>query len=133
MKSLIKPLLIALTVSLISVSSSLAGHKSGDRQIAPVAYKTGIYTTAEGKLNIAVEKEKGGAVDIRLTNAKGHLLFAQRIGRNEKNSRMRLDVSQLQDGMYQVQITNGVETATHNLKLSTKQIDQPMGRLVAIN
>jgi Secretion system C-terminal sorting domain/Bacterial pre-peptidase C-terminal domain len=133
MKSLIKPLLIALTVSLVTLSSSFAIAKPGDRRIAPVAYKTGIYTTAEGKLNIAIDKETGGSVDIRLTNTKGLLLFAQRLGKNEKGSRMRLDVNQLQDGTYQVEITNGVETTTHNLTLSTKQTDRPTGRLVAIN
>lgn len=133
MKSLIKPLLIALTVSFVTLSSSVAASKPGDRRIAPVTYKTGIYSTAEGKLNIAIDKEAGGAVDIRLTSAKGDLLFTQRVGKNEKTSRMRLDVSQLPDGLYQVEITNGVETATHNLTLSTKQADRPVGRLVAIN
>lgn len=132
MKSLIKPLFLAFTVSLITLSSSFATVKPGDRRPGAAAYKTGIYSTAAGKLNIALDKETGGAVDIRLKSIKGVVLFAQHVGKNETSSRIRLDMSQLQDGLYEVEITNGIETATHKLTLATQPVDQPAGRLVAI-
>jgi uncharacterized membrane protein YkoI len=56
------------------------------------AYKTGIYTTIEGKLNIALDKETGGAVDIRLKKADGKVLYSEHLGKNEKTAyRVRLN------------------------------------------
>ncbi|QIP17294.1 hypothetical protein G8759_33955 [Spirosoma aureum] len=132
MKTLIKPLLVAFTLSLVTFSASLADVNPGSRPAAVAAYKTGIYSTMEGKLQIALDKETGGAVDIRLKNADGKVLFYQRVGKNEKTSRIRLNLNELQDGAYRVEVTNGVETSTQVVTLSTQQPSAP-SRLVAIN
>ncbi len=135
MKTLIQPLLVALSFSLVTVTTSLAATPSTDRPTRPAvtaAYKTSIYTTAEGKLNIALDKETGGTVIVRLTNSLGKEFFAKRIGKHEKVARLRLDVSGLPDGTYQVAITNGVEMTTHTLTLATQQPVET-SRLVAIN
>ncbi|QHV94341.1 T9SS type A sorting domain-containing protein [Spirosoma endbachense] len=132
MKTLFKPLLVAFTLSLVTFSASLAEVNPGSRPAAVAAYKTGIYSTMEGKLQIALDKETGGAVDIRLKNADGKVLFYQRVGKNEKTSRIRLNLNELQDGAYRVEVTNGVETSTQIVTLSTQQPSAP-SRLVAIN
>ncbi len=95
------------------------------------AYKTSIYSSADGRLNIALDKEAGGAVVIRLTNNAGKELFAERVGKNEKATRLRLDVSVLPDGVYQLVITNGADTTTHALTLATQPVSVS-SRLVAI-
>jgi hypothetical protein len=132
MKTLFKPLLVAFTLSLVTFSASFANVNPGSRPAAVAAYKTGIYSTMEGKLQIALDKETGGAVDIRLKNADGKVLFYQRVGKNEKTSRIRLNLNELQDGAYRVEVTNGVETSTQVVTLSTQQPSAP-SRLVAIN
>ncbi len=135
MKTLIQPLLVALSFSLVTVTTSLAATPSTDRPTRPAvtaAYKTSIYTTAGGKLNIALDKETGGAVVIRLTNSAGKECFAQRIGKDQQAARLRLDLSGLPDGAYQVVITNGAETTTHALTLATQQPVES-SRLVAVN
>ncbi len=139
MKTLIQPLFLTLALTVATAAASLANNTASahrpDRPTRPAvaaAYKTGIYSTAEGKLSIALDKETGGVVVIRLTNSAGKEMFTERVGKAEKSARLRLDVSGLPDGAYQVVITNGVETTTHGLTLATRQ-PSVSSRLVAIN
>ncbi|GAB4018984.1 hypothetical protein GCM10028808_55140 [Spirosoma migulaei] len=132
MKSLIKPLLIAVTLSAVTLSTSFAAVNPGSRPAAVAAYKAGIYSTVEGKLNIALDKETTGKVDIKLKGTSGKVLFVQHLGKNEKTARIRLNLSELEDGAYQVEITNGVDVTTHTVTLSTTQPSAP-NRLIAVN
>ena len=64
MKTLIKPLLLALSLTFVAVSFSEA--KPG--RPVEITFKTGIYSSVNGKLNIALDKQAGGSVDIMLKN-----------------------------------------------------------------
>ncbi|AKD55088.1 T9SS type A sorting domain-containing protein [Spirosoma radiotolerans] len=135
MKALIKPLLVAFSLTLVSLSSSFANAavspSKADSTVA-AAYKSGMYTTTEGKLNIAIEKQTSGTVEIRMTNSAGKELFAQRVGKRQKIARLRLDVSALPDGVYQVSISNGVDTTVNNITLATQQ-PSLAARQIALN
>ncbi len=117
MKTLIKPLLLALSLSFITVSFSEAkpGHPAG------ATFKTGIYPTVTGKLQIALDKQAGGPVDIHLKNSAGELLYSQHLGKKEAAFRTRLNVDELPDGDYVLTVSNGVETTRQTLTLKTKQ------------
>ncbi|MFD2572206.1 T9SS type A sorting domain-containing protein [Spirosoma soli] len=132
MKTFIKSLLVAFTLGVVTFSTSSAAINPGSRPTAAATYKTGIFSTADGKLQIALDKEKTGPVDIKLKNAEGKVLYAQHLGKKEQTARLRLNLSDLPDGAYQIEITNGVDTTTHKLTLSTNQPSTP-SRLVAIN
>jgi hypothetical protein len=132
MKTLIKPLLIAFFVTLLSFYSSWAASKPIGRPASVAAYKTGIYSNREGKLVVAVNKETSGAVTIQLTNNSGKVLFSQLIGKHQQSARIRLDLSELSDGNYQLNVTNGVETTTHQLTIATSQPLVP-NRQIALN
>ncbi len=120
-----------LSFSLLTITTSLAATPS-TRPAVVAAYKTSMCANAEGKLNIALDKETGGTVVIRLTNSQGKACFAQRVGKQEKVTQLRLDVSGLPDGAYQVVITNGVDATTHALTLGTQQ-PAVSSRLLAIH
>ncbi|SFD90604.1 hypothetical protein [Spirosoma endophyticum] len=132
MKTFIKPLLVAFTLSFVTLSASFAETNPIGRTTGVASYKTGIYTTIEGKLNVAVNKETGGAVDIRLKKADGKVVYTQHLGKNETAYRVRLSLDELEDGVYQLEITNGVETTTQNVTVATKQPTTP-SRIVAVN
>ncbi|GAB3900409.1 T9SS type A sorting domain-containing protein [Spirosoma agri] len=132
MKTLFNSLLVAFTVSLVTVSASFAETNPG-KQTAPAAtYKTGIYTNRAGNLNIALDKETKGSVSIKLKNTAGKVLFDQYLGKNEKSTRISLNMNELPDGTYQLEISNGVDTSTQTVTLATKLPSSP-SRLVAIN
>jgi hypothetical protein len=117
MKTLIKPLFLAL--SLTFITASLSEAKPGRQLVA--TYKTGIYSTTTGKLSIALDKQAGGPVDIQLKGSDGKLLYSQHLGKKETTFRTRLNVDELPDGDYVLEITNGVETTRQTITLKTKQ------------
>ena len=132
MKTLIKSLALALTLGVVTSAATLAETNPGSRPVSSVAYKTGIYTTPTGQLNIALDKQTGGAVDVRLKRADGKVLFVQHVGKNESKYRTRLNLNELADGVYQVEVTNGVETTTQNVTISTQQPSAP-SRVISVN
>ena len=133
MKTLFKFLFVAFTLTLISFSFAQADlYKPIGRHKKAAAFKAGIYTTSEGKIQIALHKETGGKVLVRLNNRAGTELFAQQIGKSKESARIRLDVSGLADGVYQVVITNGAETTIQELTLATQQ-PRSTPRLIALN
>ncbi|WP_420150950.1 T9SS type A sorting domain-containing protein [Spirosoma sp.] len=131
MKTLIKSLAIAFSLGIVTSAATFSEAKPIVRPAAVAAYKTGIYTTVDGRLSIALDKQTGGAVDIKMTNDAGKVMYSERLGKNESKYRIKLDMSQLPDGVYQVEITNGAETTIRTVTLSTEQPSNP-GRLVAI-
>lgn len=132
MKTLIKSLALALTLSAVTSAVSVAETNPGSRPTSSVAYKTGIYTTQTGQLHIALDKQTGGAVDVRLKRADGKVLFTQHVGKNESKYRTRLNLNELSDGVYQVEVTNGAETTTQNVTISTQQPSAP-SRVISVN
>ena len=132
MKILIKSLALALSLGFVTSLTSLSEAKPIDRPTAVATYKTGIYSTVSGKLTIALDKATGGAVDILLKGADGKILFSQHLGKNDQTYRTRLNLNDLEDGVYQLEITNGVETTTQTVTLSTKLPSTP-NRIVSVN
>ena len=127
MKALFTTLLIALTLTSFNTAQA-----DTNKPKKAAAFQTGIHTTAEGKLQVAVQKETTSAVLVRLLDEKGNAVFSQQISKRQDAVRLRLDISNLPDGVYQVAISNGVETTTKEVTLSTKQpVAAP--RLVAVN
>jgi hypothetical protein len=117
MKTIVKSLFLALSLLLVVVSMSNA--KPGRPAVS--TFKTGIYTSVSGKLHIALDKVSGGPVDIRLKNSTGDLLYNRHLGKNETTLRTRLNLDNLDDGDYVLEITNGIEKTSQTITIKTKQ------------
>lgn len=130
MNTFAKSLAIALSVGILTAASSFSEARPIGRPTAVASYKSGLYVSAGSKLNIALDKQTGGTVDVRLKNAEGSVVFSQRVGKNESAYRTRLNLSELPDGVYQVEITNGVETTTHTITLATEQPQVPYRQII---
>ena len=120
MKTHIKSLALALSLAVVTAATTVAQANPGDSHKAAVTYKTGIYTTATGKLQIALDKATGGPVDIRLVNADGSVLYNQHLGKKDHTFRARLNLNELPDGSYKLEITNGVDKTEHTVTVATK-------------
>jgi hypothetical protein len=134
MKPLIKFSLVTFLLAFVTVSVSFAGTNAFGRpkpSIQAVAYQSSLYTDVKGKLRLAVDKQSGGVVEIRLTNSVGKEFFVQKIGKYQRRARIRFDVSELPDGAYEVVLTNGTTTFTNHLTLAT-QLPGFSGRLIAL-
>ncbi|RAJ89856.1 hypothetical protein LX87_05651 [Larkinella arboricola] len=96
MKALLNTLLIAFAVTTASFNAAQAGPKE-PRKVA--AFQSGIHTTADGKLQVAVQKETTSAVLVTLINQKGEAVFSQRMSKRQQALRFRFDVGNLPDGV----------------------------------
>ncbi|MVM33733.1 hypothetical protein GO755_27090 [Spirosoma sp. HMF4905] len=130
MKTLIKPLLVAIALVITTAYTTLA-QAPADAQPSP-AFQSGIYTNKAGKLQIALDKQTGHALQIRLADGTGQMFFVKHVGKQETAVRLQLDMSDLPDGAYQLSITDGKKTTQHTVTLGTQK-PQDISRLVAIN
>ncbi|MGA0557558.1 hypothetical protein ACO2Q8_12960 [Larkinella sp. VNQ87] len=132
MKTLVNTLFAAFTLTVFSFTASVAEpHKPIGRPQKAAAFQSGMYPTTDSKLHVAIDKQIGSPVVVQLKNNAGTTLFVQQIGKNQATARLRMDVSNLPDGEYQVVISNGAETTTQNVTLATQKPDQPT-RQIAI-
>jgi hypothetical protein len=132
MKTLLTSLFIAASFTATSFAATQADTNPGRKPAQVAAYQSGMYTTAEGKLNIALDKQTGGTVDVRLVNQAGKAVYDQQIGKHQTTVRLRLDLSELPDGAYQVVISNGKDVTTKAVTILTKPVARSP-RLVALN
>jgi len=95
MKALFNTLLVAFALTAASFNTVQADPTKPKKA---AAFQTGIHTTAEGKLQVAVQKETTSAVMVRLLDEKGNAVFSQQISKRQDAVRLRLDVSNLPDG-----------------------------------
>ncbi len=122
MKTIIKSFALALSLSLTIVTASMADNTPPGRATTAAVYKANISPTASGQLNIAIDKETGGLVNIHLKSPNGILLYSEYMGKNELKYRVRLNLSELEDGVYKLVMTNGIEINVHELVISTPQL-----------
>jgi hypothetical protein len=132
MKTLLTPLFIAASLLVASFSSTHAENGPARKPGQAASYQSGMYTTAEGKLSIALDKQTGGTVAVRFVNQTGQVLFDQQMGKRQTTARFRLDLSGLPDGAYQVVISNGKDVTTHAVTISSKPA-AASARLIALN
>ncbi|MFC5412894.1 hypothetical protein ACFPMF_26455 [Larkinella bovis] len=132
MKTLFNSLFVALTLTFATVSVSQAEtNKPVARPKKAAAFQTSMYTTMEGKLQIAVNKEAGGHVVVQVTNSEGKAMWVEPIAKNQQAARLRLDMSNLPDGDYQVVVSNGSEVKSKTVTLA-RQKNATAVRMIAI-
>ncbi|MBN8822920.1 MULTISPECIES: hypothetical protein [unclassified Spirosoma] len=121
MNTLLKTLLLTFLVS----STALAdpGKTSGkkDHPTKLARYQVGTYITVMQKLRVNIDKQLGGEVSIKLTDAKGNLYYDHTLTSVDTIARLSLDLSDLNEGEYQLKITNGLEMEVRDIKISAKE------------
>ena len=120
MKTLIKSLALALSLAVITSAATFAQSNPASNANYAASYKTGIYTSKSGNLHIALDKNTGSTVDIRLANAEGRVLFSQHLGKNDQVYRTRLNLNELEDGIYELEITDGTDVTAQTVTIVTK-------------
>ena len=118
MKTIIKTLVLALTLSSVSYVAS-ANPAAGEKKAA-TSYKAAIFpSSSTATLNVIVEKEMGHRVQITLKDAKGAVLHTEYLTKKEGSFWSKLNLSELQNGTYRVEVTNGAETTAKDITIST--------------
>lgn len=130
MKTFIKTFALALSLSAVSMVASANGGKGN---VTPTAYKAAVFASASATtLNVMVEKQMGANVVIRLKDDKGNVLSTNILQKKDGSYRSKFDLSNLSDGTYQVEVTNGVDTTVKEITLST-QTPTTVSRNIVMN
>lgn len=81
--------------------------------------KTGMYFSKDGRLNINIENNSTRATKVLIKNVSNQIVFQKNTGWHSCISALKLDVNQLPDGEYQVEVSNGEDKVTQKVQLET--------------
>ena len=129
MKTLISTLALALSLATVTIAQT----NVVDQPTNVARYESGIYTTAAGKLQVSVDKQTGGTMAVSFKDANGTVLFTRQIAKGETQYRTRFDLSQLTDGTYELELTNGVDVTRQTVVIATKLERTVQTQLLATN
>lgn len=117
MKSLFASALIALTVSASSVSFANDNSKTAEKAST---FKSVVYPVINSsKIRVNVNKEKGTRILVTLKNEAGETLATEQLRKTDESSAIRFDLGQLEDGNYQVEVSDGLTKQVKAVNLHT--------------
>jgi hypothetical protein len=131
MKTLISTLALALTLGTVSLANSVVPTANPDGKARSVAYKSVAYQSVvypsqtAPVVHVVVEKEQGGRIDVRFKSKTGAILAEQSIGKAAEKVAMKFRVDELPDGIYTIEVSNGSDRTTQQIKLGTKVQETP--------
>ena len=126
-----KTLIASLALAFASVTVSVANDNTNTTNPEKPAMKTAVYPSKDAhKINVIIDKNEGATANVRLLSEKGEVLAIQRISKKKTIVHTRFDVTELTDGTYTVEISNGTSKEVKKLSLSTAK-QEPV-RLIAM-
>lgn len=114
MKKTLFPLIVTLLVSVSSVSFA----NNPATSVEDPTFQSRIILRPESmKLDVYAETVEKGHLKISLLDEEGRLISTQRVNKTIKG--IRFDIAKLQDGIYQIKITDGATKQVENVELKT--------------
>lgn len=114
MKKTLFPLIVILLVSVSSVSFA----NNPATSVEDPTFQSRIILRPESmKLDVYAETVEKGHLKISLLDEEGRLISTQRVNKTIKG--IRFDIAKLQDGIYQIKITDGATKQVENVELKT--------------
>lgn len=134
MKNVKRMLVVALCGILMS-SSVWAVTPRDCKNNKCETFEVGMYRVKNSlSMRLLMEKNLGERVSVRLLNDNGQTLYEEVVGKHTNKYARNFDFSQIQDGSYILEITNGEERVEKDINLSTNSIvEMPKRTLVAVN
>ncbi|MRS62396.1 hypothetical protein [Larkinella terrae] len=128
MKTVIASLLIAFCASTASFAGTTT-NPTDDK----VPFETSVIAfPAHMKLDVIVQNLEGANLTIRLVNEAGITQASQWLNKHEKAFRTRFDISALSDGVYKIIVTDGANTKTQEINISTNVPTPVTNRTISI-
>lgn len=113
---------MALVAGVFTFSTVLATEPVATKLETNKTFDVGMYRiTNSMKVNVAVEKLKGNTVEITLKNEKNETIYTEFIGKKLVKFSKKFDLTDLADGKYRFEISNGNEKITKEVNLETHQ------------
>lgn len=124
MMTLLSNLICAAIVSTTSVDPA-AAPKS-------LSFDASAYVTVNNQIRVAVEKTNAEPVVVLLRDKKSRVLFQQFVGKKEQKYAVKLDVAELANGTYELEVKSKDGSIRKEVNLGT-QPTEASTRLVVMN
>lgn len=92
--------------------------------VKPMTFDASVYVTSNSKIKLAVVKTVPGLVSVSLTDTKNHSLFQQTLYKKTMKAAMQLDVSELPDGVYTLEIKSDQGSIVKQINLGTPKAER---------
>lgn len=89
------------------------------------------YVTVDKQIRVAVQKTSDVPVLVLLRNKDNEILFRQNIGKKESKYAVKLNVNELSDGQYELEVTSKEGSIRKQLNLSTAPKNE-VSRIIAM-
>ena len=89
-----------------------------------LSFDASAYVTVNNQIRVAVQKTANVPVVILLRNKNNEVLYRQQIGKNESKYAVKLDVAELSDGQYELEVQSSEGSIRKQLNVSTAPVKQ---------
>jgi hypothetical protein len=97
-------------------------------------FRVGMYRVKNTvTMNLLIEKQKGERLAIRLLDQKGKVLMEDIVSRQADKVGRKLNFSEIQDGIYTLEVADGTEKVVKSIYLSTNEVREVNRTLVGVN
>ncbi|MBD2755734.1 hypothetical protein IC230_22715 [Spirosoma sp. BT704] len=90
-----------------------------------LSFDASAYVTVNNQVRLAVEKTSDVPVVVLLRNKDNQVLFHQNISRKDAKYAVKLDVSELANGEYELEVKSSEGSIRKQLNLSNQAVVQP--------
>ncbi|MFN8346678.1 MAG: hypothetical protein U0X91_16875 [Spirosomataceae bacterium] len=138
MKTLVITLISALTLT--SATASIKGSKKAGSRPAEthtvenrtaVTFETSAYVTKDASIKLAVKKNAPERVYVTLRTANNDVLYRETINKNEMSYAAKINVNELTDGVYKLEIATDKDRVVKRLNLSSSKTESE--RKITVN
>lgn len=96
-----------------------------------LSFDASAFVTVNNKIRIAVQKATDSPVTIVLRGADNQVFFQQSVGKRESKFAVKLNVDDLADGQYELEIKSNEGSINKHLNLVTAPV-QKQNRIIAV-
>ncbi|WP_338875938.1 hypothetical protein WBJ53_09900 [Spirosoma sp. SC4-14] len=126
MKSFSTCFLFALLLEFQVAASPIPQPRQRAQLTRLAHYNAGAYVSKDGRfLRVNIDKQLGGTVSIQLSDADGASFFEKILTPLDTTVRLNINLTELAEGMYQLAISNGLDTDVRTLKISSPKPAHP--------
>ncbi|MCK8490408.1 MULTISPECIES: hypothetical protein [Spirosoma] len=120
------PMLHKLALSALISASTLSNPTT------PKAFDASAFVTIDNHIRVSVVKTADTAIEVLLRNAENEVVYQQYIGRKDEKFALKLNVDQLTDGKYELEVKSNGTSFRKQLNLSTQPVRET-SRVVAMH
>ncbi|MEZ4901122.1 MAG: hypothetical protein R2822_04870 [Spirosomataceae bacterium] len=112
--------------STLAIGSTSKSEKSNSRAIESrnaVTFETSAYITKDASIKLAVKKNAPERVFITLRAANNAILYSEIINKNDMSYAAKINVNELRDGVYQLEVSTQNDRVVKRLNLASSKWD----------